>query len=254
VSVKTLGIFGVGAIGGSIGLRARRNGAYVVGADSDTAVLEVARNLGAIDAIAPPERLPKAAEVVVISTHLDVTLREIARLAAEKTSELALVIDVASVKLPVVRAARGLRAFVATHPLAGTHRSGVGAARADLFEGCAWGYVPSGDVELDERACSFIASLGGAPIAMSAEEHDRIVAITSHVPQVLAWRFARLLDDTPGARRLCGPVGRELLRIAAMSDSMWGAVLAANAANVERELRRLAAELSAAADEIGHGG
>jgi prephenate dehydrogenase len=139
--------------------------------------------------------------------------------------------------------------------MAGGERSGASNARADLFEGHPWAYVPSGDAKLDIRACDFIVSLGGVPLAMSAEEHDRIVAITSHVPQVFAYRYARLLREKEGnAERLCGPVAREMLRIASMNPVMWGEILSANATNVESDLRRLAAELEAAADELSAAG
>jgi prephenate dehydrogenase len=245
-----VGIVGVGAIGGSIGLRARRNGARVLGFDREPAALQNARDLGAIDESVPVADLRRT-DVLVIAAHLEATLAEIARLRDEGGAPPKLIVDVASVKTPVVRAAGGLPNFVATHPMAGTERSGVAAARADLFDDRPWAYVPSGDAELDERARRFIVSLGGVPVGMSAQEHDRIVAITSHVPQAVAYCYARLLrEGDAGAERLCGPVARELLRIAAMSPAMWRPIFAANATNVERELRRLAAELSAAADEL----
>ena len=76
------------------------------------------------------------------------------------------------------------------------------------------------------------------------------MAITSHVPQVVAFRYARLLQEEPGAEKLCGPVARELLRIASMDPAMWREILSANATNVEGDLRRLAAELEVAADEL----
>lgn len=247
---KVLGIFGVGLIGGSIGLRSRHNGLRVIGYDSDPSALEEARGAGAIDSVADRDELSRQADVLVIAAHLGATMSEIERLRDRGDSACALILDVASVKEPVVAAARGLKNFVATHPMAGGERSGARAARADLFEGRTWACMPSGDAQLDARASDFIASLGGRPIAMSAQEHDRIVSITSHVPQVFAYRYARLLHEEPGAERLCGPVARELLRIARMDSAMWREIFCANAANVERNLRRLAAELEAAADDL----
>jgi prephenate dehydrogenase len=139
---------------------------------------------------------------------------------------------------------------VASHPMAGSERSGASNARGDLFDGRPWAFVPTGDAQLDARACDFIVSLGGLPLEVGAEEHDRIVAVTSHVPQVVAYRYARLLQEERGAEQLCGPVARELLRIASMDPAMWREILSANAANVEHDLRSLAAELEAAADEL----
>jgi prephenate dehydrogenase len=241
---KVVGILGVGTIGGSIGMRARRNGAYVLGSDCSAAALDAARDSGAIDAIAVPDSLPYAADVVVIATHLEATLSELARLASQAKVSRALLLDVSSVKAPVVRAARGLRNFVGTHPMAGSERSGANGARTDLFEGCSWAYVPSGSDELDGRAVEFIRSCGAAPIAIEAEEHDRCVALTSHLPQIVASCYAALLrQNGPDSQLLCGPVARELLRIANMNPAMWGDILRANAHNVEPQLRRLTAEL-----------
>ena len=247
---KILGIFGVGLIGGSIGLGARRNGLHVIGYDSDPSALEQARVAGAIDAVATLEKLPCLVDVLVIAAHLGATLAEIERLRERNDANCALILDVASVKTPVVAAARGLKSFVASHPMAGSERSGASNARGDLFDGRPWAFVPTGDAQLDARACDFIVSLGGLPLEVGAEEHDRIVAVTSHVPQVVAYRYARLLQEERGAEQLCGPVARELLRIASMDPAMWREILSANAANVEHDLRSLAAELEAAADEL----
>jgi prephenate dehydrogenase len=246
-----VGIFGVGAIGGSIGLRARENGDLVVGCDSDASALQAAKAAGAIDEAAGASALQRRADVLVIAAHLEETLEEIARLRGEIGALPELIVDVSSVKAPIVRAAHGLENFVATHPMAGTERGGAGAARADLFVGRPWAYVPSGKSELDARARSFIESLGGIAIPIGAEEHDRVVAIVSHVPQVLAYCFARLVQEGgDDAERLCGPVARELLRISKMSPHMWQPILAANAANVKAELQHLCADLSAAAQEL----
>jgi prephenate dehydrogenase len=246
-----LGIIGVGAIGGSIGMRARRNRLVVTGYDLDPAALDDARRAGAIDMVSTHDDLLRRCDTIVIAAHLQATLGEIAALYKLHDVAASLIIDVASVKVPVVAAATRLRNFVATHPMAGSERSGMRGARADLFQGRPWAYVPTGDAALDARASQFIMLLGGLPLAMSAGAHDRIVAITSHVPQIVAYRFARLLGESDrDAERLCGPVGRELLRIAKMNPEMWREIFAANSANIERELRRLSAELTGAADEL----
>lgn len=243
---KAVGIFGVGAIGGSIGLRARQNGAHVIGADSDLAALDAAREVGAIDEVATVDELPHAVEVLVLAAYLQPTLEEIQRLKRVSPSVPELIVDVASVKVPVVRAASGLRNFVATHPLAGTEKSGARAARVDLFEGRTWANVPTGDGTLDARASAFIESMGAVPFAISAEEHDRAVALTSHVPQIVAWCYAELLRaERADVEKLCGPVARELLRIAGMTSAMWRDVLSANAANIEPQLRNLIRDLDA---------
>ncbi len=249
MSPGAIGLFGVGMIGGSIGLRARANGVRVLGYDCDPVALAQAAEAGAIDDAAAENELARQ-EVVVLAAHLGPTLRKLESLRREPALREALVMDVASVKVPVVAAARGVANFVATHPLAGGERAGARAARADLFEGRAWAYVGSGDGELDGRAREFIASLGGVPVCVCAEEHDRALALTSHLPQLLGVCYARLLRDRDIDPRLCGPVARELLRVSKMRFTMWGDTLRANAANIDPELRRLNAALLSAADAL----
>ncbi len=245
MSEAILGLLGTGLIGSSIGMRARRYGAYVVAADSDPAALELAKAAGAIDRDVALDDLFRTCDVLVFAVHLAATVDALERLARYPGAGPTLAIDVSSVKGPVVRAARGLKNFVATHPLAGSERSGAAAARADLFEGRTWAYVPSGDEALDARARAFIRSCGALPTAVGAEEHDRIVALTSHVPQVVATCYAALLRDSEtDSQQLCGPVARELLRIAGMNPAMWDEIFAANAREIEPHLRRLANALT----------
>jgi prephenate dehydrogenase len=252
---RTLGIIGTGLIGGSIGMRARRDGALVVGYDVDAGMLAAALEVGAIDFAATRDELYARAGTFVIAAHLDATVVEIERLRTEGPIRATLVLDIASVKVPVVVAARGLENFVATHPMAGSQRSGVRAGRANLFDGRTWAYVPSGDAQLDARARAFIGSLGAIPLLVDAEEHDRIVAFTSHLPQLIASSYAGRAQ----AKRcesfdaLCGATARELLRLGDSGFTMWRDILRANAANVEPELRELGTRLIAAADALAAG-
>jgi len=155
--------------------------------------------------------------------------------------------------LPVVRAAAKLAAFVATHPIAGSEQSGPGAARADLFEGRAWTYDPNASDEALERARTFIARMGARPIPVPSVAHDRLAALTSHLPQVLAVALAgqlaaRLGDE--GVLELCGSGMRSMTRLGASSWAMWEGVLSANAPAVAQEVRELSTILSGIADEL----
>jgi prephenate dehydrogenase len=247
-----VGIFGVGLIGSSIGMRARRNGAMVFGYDAEPVCLAEAIEVGAIDLAVTRDELYDRAATVVIAAYADGVVAEVKRLASAGPIRASLVIDVASVKEPVVNAARGLRNFVATHPMAGTERSGARAASADLFENHTWAFVPSGDSTLDARTRAFIASFGAAPLAIDAAEHDKIVGFTSHLPQILAWAYGRRAADfsSDAFDPLIGKTARELLRLGRSEDGFWRSVLSANAANVEPELRSLAEQLLQAADEL----
>jgi prephenate dehydrogenase len=255
VSARILGIVGTGAIGASIGMRARANGWHVLGCDSDAEALENARRAGAIDAGASRDVLYHDAHVLVLATHLDSVLTEIERLRVRPVNA-ELILDAASVKAAVSAAGRALPQFVASHPMAGTERTGPLAARADLFEGCTWAYVSSGSSELDERARRFIGSLGANPLAIDAAEHDRLVARTSHLPQLVSTLFASsLVDETNAAAldALCGPAAREMRRLGRSSFAMWEPILRHNATNVAREARALAVRLNEAADALERG-
>jgi prephenate dehydrogenase len=235
---NVLGIIGTGLIGASIGLRARAAGACVVGYDvcREAAIDAVA--CGAIDRAVSWEQLVEASDTIVIAAYLGGTLETLARLRNAPPKKAMLILDVASAKEPVVAAARDLPMFVATHPMAGSERSGPGAARAGLFEGATWAYVPSADAALDERVQRFIGTMGAVAFAIDAGNHDRIVAVTSHLPQLVAWCYADTVDrNDPEVMALCGPVARELLRLGGTDDAMWRDVLRANAANIDRHLR-----------------
>ena len=250
---EAIGVIGTGLIGASIGLRARVQGDRVVGWDADPKQAALALERGALDAVAPDEAAAlREAAVIVFAAPLEATVASLKRLAAEPP-KAALIVDVASLKLPVVRAAAKLAAFVATHPIAGSERSGPGAARADLFEGRAWTYDPNASDEALERARTFIARMGARPVPVPSAAHDRLAALTSHLPQVLAVALAgqlaaRLGDE--GVLELCGSGMRSMTRLGASSWAMWEGVLSANAPAVAQEVRELSAILSGIADEL----
>lgn len=237
----TLGIVGVGAIGGSIALAARRRGWSTIGYDRDPLASDCDG----------PQEVYERADVLVIATHLESSVRLLRELAVTPPARAALILDVASVKVPILEAAAGLPRFVASHPMAGTERSGRGSASADLFDGRVWAYVPTRDGALNERARGFIEQLGARPFAVDSSTHDRVVGLTSHVPQVVASAVAahvRDLAESAGddvVDALCGPAARELLRLSRSGAAMWREILHANAAEVAPPLRAVAEELLA---------
>ncbi len=251
--MSSLGILGTGLIGASIGMRARRNGVSVFGYDLEEEFAAQALELGALDGRASREELYTRCATIVIAAPLATTCAELIALRGSE-SKWTLLVDVASVKRPVVDAGRGVRNFVATHPMAGGEGSGPLAARSDLFEGRTWAYVPSSDDELDGRARDFIASLGARPMAVGAGVHDEAVAVTSHLPQILAWLLSsRIPAGGELFERLCGPAGLEILRLGRSSRELWRDVLHENADAVCPAGRTLAQELAAACDAVDAG-
>lgn len=243
-----LGIIGTGLIGASIGLAAHARGWEVLGYDRDPAAASGALVGDAIDRVAERDEIYAACSVVAIAAHVSGTLEEIGTLRRRILHREQLIIDVSSVKAPIAAAAEGITAFVPTHPMAGGERHGPGAARADLFEGRCWCYVPSADEARTLQARAFIESLGAKPVKVEAREHDAIVALTSHLPQLIAYAFSQCVSERASENpelvdALCGPAARELLRLGRSSPQLWDEIFSANNHALRAELARFLAAI-----------
>lgn len=250
--MRALGIVGTGLIGASIGLRARHDGTRVLGFDADENAAAAALALGAIDETVERERLYRECSVVVIATPPRATCEELTALRG-RAPAWDVLLDVASVKRLVVASATGVGNFVASHPLAGSEGSGPQAARADLFAGRRWAYVPSGDEKLDARLREFISRMGADSFPCDGARHDRIVAVTSHVPQLAARLAARRIREiADDYEQYCGPAARELLRLSRSPEALWDEILAENAVEVKAEGTALAQSILAACRQLGN--
>lgn len=175
-----VGVLGLGHIGGSIALAA----ADAVGWDTDPDVRALASQAG----IDVDESLA-GADVVVVATPLAV-LHDTVAAVLDRTppGDGTTVTDVASVKGPVLAAAGNHPAFVAGHPMAGTERSGWGAADPALFRGSPWLVLVADNADLTRVAdvCRLALDLGAHPVPIHPATHDRALATVSHLPHVLA--------------------------------------------------------------------
>jgi prephenate dehydrogenase len=218
--------------------------------------LDAAFARGAISSRAGSLRaLAAESDVLLLAAPLDATLAHLAELATFARVP-PLTLDVASVKEPVARAGSGVAGFVASHPIAGSERSGAASARADLFERKMWAYDAHAAPERAAVVEAFIEAMGATPLAIDPAEHDRVVALTSHLPQLVSVALGRQLDaslDSTVVAALCGTGMTSMLRLGNSSWTMWRAILRANAGAVAQEVRELAAILSgvAAALEAG---
>ena len=193
--------------------------------------------------------------MLVLAGPVDATLAHIAELTRE-ASPVPLILDVGSVKAPIARAARALATFVPTHPIAGSESSGAGAARADLFRDRIWGYDPAALPVARELALGFIAAMGARAFPIGSEAHDRTIALTSHLPQLLSVALGARLglrSLEPATRALCGSGMDSMLRLAGSSFAMWEPVLSANARPLSQEVRALAAILTDFAQSLERG-
>ncbi len=244
-------IVGAGLLGSSVGHALRGLGVDVVLADASPAQLRLAIDYGAGRA----EATGDDPDLIVVATPPDVVADVIER--ELRAYPRAVVTDVASVKLEPLQQlqARGvdLTHYIGSHPLAGRERGGAIAARADIFVGRPWvvcrdGETPASDLALVE---GLALDLGATPIEMTPEEHDRSVALVSHVPQLVASLLAgRFIDAPDDALGLAGQGVRDTTRIAASAPELWVQILGANAAPVVDVLDALAADLRDVADAL----
>ena len=242
-----LAIAGLGLIGASIGLRGRRFGWNVTGYDPSVAALDEAMARGALDARAASfDELLRGRDLAVLAAPVDKLPAILAQMGAWNAAGGTLprlIIDVGSVKAPVVRAAAGIPGFIGTHPLAGSTRSGPAGALGSLFHGRPWAYVPTEDALACERLLEFIKAMGARPVPIGAEEHDRIVALTSHLPQTLSIVLATFLGESAAAtqvRALAGPGLESMTRLAQSPFPMWRGIYAENGHNLVAALKAVA--------------
>ncbi len=243
-------VLGVGLIGGSIGLAAREHveGAEVVGFGRDPDRLRRALELGAIgQAASSIEEAVAGAELCFACAPVG-ALPELVRAALEASGPDTVVTDVGSTKQDLVSRTADPR-FVGGHPIAGAETAGVEHARADLFEDAVWYLTPheqSGGL-LYERLHRFVVDVGARPVAVDAETHDRLVAVFSHLPHVLAnvlaSQAAARLSEHGEALRQVGPSFRDMTRVAGANTSMWSDIYRSNRAAIMEEIRGFRREL-----------
>lgn len=244
----TVRIVGSGLLGSSIGHALVARGIDVALDDTSPSQLRLAIDYGA-------GRRPRDDDdpsLIVVAVPPDVTADVIERELARHPN--AVVTDVASVKLEPLRdlRARGvdLTHYIGSHPLAGRERGGAISARADIFVGRPW--VVCRDEETSAADLALVEGLaldlGATPLEMTPEDHDRAVALVSHVPQLVASLLAgRFVDAPDGSLRLAGQGVRDTTRIAASAPELWVQILGANAEPVVDVLDALAADLTAVA-------
>jgi len=246
-----LAIVGVGLIGGSVGLAARRRGVAgrVVGADARPEALRRALALGALDEARPSSSSAAAdgADLVVVCTPVDVIAGQVLE-AAAACRPGAVLTDAGSAKAAVLRALEGRLpagvAFVGGHPLAGSDKQGPEHAGPHLFEGRVVVLTPTPDT--DDKALSLVASfweaLGARVRRMAPDEHDRALALTSHLPHLAAAALAGVLPAEWADLTATG--FRDATRLAAGGPELWSAILHANAAETLAALDRLGGRLA----------
>jgi len=229
-------VVGTGLIGASLAVAARRAGIvrHVVGVGRSRANLEQALSEGRVDAVSQdPLTAVADADLVVIATPVDTAVELVPGLALAAPPQ-AVFTDVGSVKNAVVAAAAragiGGR-FVGAHPIAGGTATGAAAADPGLFFGKTVVLTPTADTtrETHDAVHSLWVAVGAVIVEMSAERHDDALALTSHLPQLVAFALAATLDGAPEVPTLLVGKGfRDTTRLASSDHDMWSAIVRLN--------------------------
>lgn len=231
---ETVVIVGVGLIGGSLAaaLKGGRIAKKVIGVGRDAARLEQAKRAGLIDEGSTDLGHAAAqADVIVFCTPVDRVVEGV-REAVRSVRLGTLLTDAGSVKLPICDALADLPNFIGAHPIAGSHRQGFEAADAQLFDGrtCVLTPLPSAEPAQMRRLERFWQSVGMRTVTMSPNDHDCALAMTSHLPHVVAASLAATLTEEN--RPLTGTGFRDTTRIAAGDPTLWTGILLQNAQHV----------------------
>ena len=262
VLFSRVAVLGLGLLGGSVAaaVRARGVAGHVVGYGRRRAPLERARALGFVDSVVDGDegaaRAVRDADLVILATPVS-SMASVLEAAAPGLSQGVLVTDVGSVKAPLAeclpRCLPAGAVYVGSHPMAGSHETGVEHARDDLLEGACCVVTPraGADAVACQRLVAFWRALGGVVVCRDPRVHDAEVAWVSHLPHVLAFAYARALEAAPAsAGELAGSGFRDFVRIARSDSELWGDILGLNHQALAGPLRAFSQALAELAGAI----
>ncbi|MFZ9706306.1 MAG: prephenate dehydrogenase/arogenate dehydrogenase family protein [Ilumatobacteraceae bacterium] len=216
---KRANVLGLGLIGGSVAAALRGKGWHVSGADEDGGRETDALTRGFIDA----RGIDPLGDISFVATPVSTVASGIRRLL---DSTRGVVTDVGSVKAPIVEAITDPR-FVGGHPMAGSELQGLDGADADLFRGAVWVLCPSSSTSDETFAvvAALVREIGGDVLALPANRHDQLVAVTSHLPHLAAATLLSLArtraDDHAAVMRLAAGGFRDMTRVASGHPAIW---------------------------------
>ncbi|HSQ21156.1 MAG TPA: prephenate dehydrogenase/arogenate dehydrogenase family protein [Blastocatellia bacterium] len=261
--LKQVTVVGCGLIGSSFALALKKNQACdrILGWDTSASILNEALEMGVIDDVDHAFSAGNVSASDLI--YLAMPILQIVRFMREgilQTKSGAIITDAGSTKGVICRAAAehlpDNRHFIGGHPIAGSHLSGVRHASAELFSGAT--YVLTTDnlakgSKPFNRVHETVEALGARVKLMSAFDHDRLLALVSHLPQLLSSALARTVaeqHDAAALIALAGPGYKDTTRLAGSSWSMWSDVLATNSAEIATALDLIIRKLISVRNEL----
>ena len=254
-------ILGLGLIGGSIAaaLKNRNKKVTIVAYDRDINTLKYAQKIGLIDCYANTIKTAIAgADIIVVAAPISSYGEIFGALAKHITTEQ-VITDVCSVKGAVIKIAKhelkqNISQFVPAHPIAGSEKSGVKNAQADLFIGYNVILTPTVKTraEATRKITSCWQNLGALVTSMTAAQHDMILAATSHLPHVLSYAYMNMFSRRKNIIKYSAGGFKDLTRIAASDTKLWQDIFCANSKALLKEIRAFKKQLSALEEAILH--
>lgn len=242
--MKTVGVIGLGLIGGSMALDLRRRGfaSKVLGVEADSVAAEAALTIGLVDKVVDLKECVKEADIIVLAVPVGTAVKMVPEIL-DGLEDDKIVIDVCSTKEEICRAVKyhpRRKQFVSTHPMAGTEYSGPWAAQPGLFDGRAC--IFANTEESAPKAVKVIEEmydvLNMRPIYMNAEQHDLHTAYVSHISHVTSFALAlTVLDKEKDEKHIFDLASggfSSTVRLAKSNPDMWVPILSQNRDNVLR--------------------
>jgi prephenate dehydrogenase len=258
---SSVGVIGCGLIGGSFACAAAALPGVdrVVATDADPQVRDVAAGLAPMEVVADAATVAARADLLVIAVPVE-HIPAVVGQAGPSLAPEAVVTDVGSTKarlVPAVLDALGQERsgrYVGGHPMAGSESSGLAAADPALFQGATWVLTPTARTDHDafNRLGVFLRMLGARVLAVEPTTHDRLVAVTSHLPQLIASALMRntaaLAEREPGLLAMAGGGFRDVTRLAGSDPDLWSGIIRENRESVAEALEAF----RDAVDEMAH--
>lgn len=248
ITFKTIGIYGVGLLGGSLGLAIKKvlPGVTIIGIGRNESRLKQAKDCGAIDEWTTESSIsPKPLDLLVLCTPVRI-LADNLKDSLPSLSDDALITDVGSTKAKVVTDCEKLvvknQVFIGSHPMAGSHKSGITAADETLFEDRTCVITPSETSPQDavQKIADFWQLIGMKIVYLSPEEHDALTAISSHLPHLTASALCQVARNTsPKVKEVIGTGFCDTTRIASGDANIWVDICLENAQEIDLSITEL---------------
>jgi prephenate dehydrogenase len=248
-------VVGLGLIGSSVALALKSVGWQVTGDDLDPATTEAAQESDVIGGT----QMSNEHDLVIVATPAGSVTRVANDVLASFDNPDVIVTDVAGVKSSIVAGVSDPR-FLGGHPMAGSEQRGLKGARFDLFRECTWVLTPTPltSTTTYDTLSGYWREIGASVVALDANDHDRLVALASHVPHLLAGALmneaTKTAEQDPVLLQLAAGGFRDMTRIAAGDPAIWPDILFENRAAIDQTLVALEERLDALRQALANDG